>query len=102
MTVTGGKQRSQGPLSMKRELREVLHQMGELERAMGGTGDRRRCSRPRDSRELTGLLQRLEDDKREAERQAMTSGHTLRQLETEMARVRERLATYERELRSHR
>ncbi len=28
----------------------------------------------------------------------MTSGHTLQQLESEMARVRERLSTYEREL----
>src|ERR1019366_9313979 len=35
--------------------------------------------------------------KREAERQAMTSGHTLQQLEGEMARVRERLSMYARE-----
>jgi chromosome segregation protein len=35
VTVTGGKQRSQGPLSMKRELRDVLLQMRELERAIG-------------------------------------------------------------------
>src|SRR5271167_3037305 len=33
VTVTGGKQRSQGPLSMKRELREVLHLMGDVARA---------------------------------------------------------------------
>ncbi len=52
----------------------------------------------REIAELTGLLQRLEDEKREAERQAMTSGHTLHQLEGEMTRVRERLSTYEREL----
>ena len=39
---------------------------------------------------MTGLLQRLEDEKRESERQAMTSEHTLRQLECEMTRVRER------------
>ena len=32
--VTGGKQRSEGPLSLKRELRDVLRQMAELERAM--------------------------------------------------------------------
>ncbi len=96
VTVTGGKQRSQGPLSMKRELRDVLLQMGELERALGeketyiaGLG--------RDIAELTSLLQRLEDDKRESERQAMTSEHTLRQLEGEMTRVSERLATYQRE-----
>ncbi len=32
VTVTGGKQRAEGPLSMKRELREVLHQL-EADRA---------------------------------------------------------------------
>jgi chromosome segregation protein len=97
VTVTGGKQRSQGPLSMKRELREVLLQMGELERASGEkeTGI---AALGRDIAELTDLLQRLEDEKRESERQAMTSEHTLRQLESEMTRVRERLTTYENEL----
>ena len=38
VTVTGGKQRSEGPLSMKRELRDVLQQMGELEAAMRDEG----------------------------------------------------------------
>jgi chromosome segregation protein len=98
VTVTGGKQRSQGPLSMKRELRDVLAQMGELERAMGEK-ETFVAALGRDITELTSLLERLEDEKRESERQAMTSEHTLRQLETEMTRVGERLATYERELR---
>jgi chromosome segregation protein len=98
VTVTGGKQRSQGPLSMKRELREVLQQMSGLERAMVAhevqvAGQGRRIA------ELSGGLERLEEEKREAERQAMTSGHSLRQLENEMTRVRERLSTYESELR---
>jgi len=97
VTVTGGKQRSQGPLAMKRELREVLQQMGEMERAMAAE-EMRVAALGREIFELTGLLHRLEDDKREGERQAMTSGHTLRQLEMEMVRVRERLSTYEREL----
>jgi chromosome segregation protein len=97
VTVTGGKQRSQGPLSMKRELREVLLQMGELERAIGEK-EAYIATVGRDIAELTGLLQRLEDEKRESERQAMTSEHTLRQLESEMTRVRERLTTYENEL----
>ncbi len=98
VTVTGGKQRSQGPLSMKRELRDVLLQMGEVERAMG---EKETCiaALGREITELTGLLQRLEDEKRESERQAMISEHTLRQLESEMGRVRERLSTYEAELR---
>ncbi len=97
VTVTGGKQRSQGPLSMKRELREVLHLMGEMERAMAAE-EMRVSALGREIFDLTGLLHRLEDNKREGEHQAMTSGHTLRQLETEMVRVRERLSTYEREL----
>jgi chromosome segregation protein len=98
VTVTGGKQRSQGPLSMKRELRDVLIQMTELERAIGEK-ETYIAAVARDITELTGLLQRLEDEKRESERQAMTSEHTLRQLESEMTRVRERLTTYEGELR---
>ncbi|MGB8771243.1 MAG: AAA family ATPase, partial [Candidatus Korobacteraceae bacterium] len=97
VTVTGGKQRSQGPLSMKRDLREVLQEMGEMESAMADE-ELRVAALGREIYDLTGLLQRLEDDKREGERQAMTSGHTLRQLEAEMVRVRERQSTYEREL----
>ena len=98
VTVTGGKQRSQGPLSMKRELRDVMLQMGELERVIGEK-ETSVAVLGREIAEFTGLLQRLEDEKREAERQAMTSEHTLRQLESEMTRLRERLATYESELR---
>jgi len=97
VTVTGGKQRSEGPLALKRELRDVLLQLSHVERAM--TAEQTRVAAlGREIDELTALLQRLEDDKREAERQAMTSGHTLQQLEAEMVRVGERLATYEREM----
>ncbi|HEX8894962.1 MAG TPA: chromosome segregation protein SMC, partial [Terriglobales bacterium] len=96
VTVTGGKQRSEGPLAMKRELREVLRQAADVERAMAAE-QTRVAALTREIYELTSFSQRLEDDKREAERQAMTSGHTLQQLESEMSRVRERLSTYERE-----
>ncbi len=97
VTVTGGKQRSEGPLSMKRDLRDVLRQMAEIEMAIHEK-ELQVATVAREIGELSGLLQRLEDEKREAERQAMTSGHTLSQLGNEMARVRERLATYEAEL----
>ncbi len=96
VTVTGGKQRSEGPLSMKRELRDVLRQAADVERAMAEE-QLRVAALTREIGEITGLLQRLEDDKREAEREAMTSGHTLQQLENEMVRMRERLSTYGRE-----
>jgi chromosome segregation protein len=98
VTVTGGKQRSEGPLAMKRELREVLRQAADVERAMA-EAQTLVTALTLEINELTSLLQRLEDEKREAERQAMTSGHTLQQLESEMTRVRERLGTYERETR---
>ena len=50
VTVTGGKQRAEGPLSMKRELRDVSRMLGELEEALrrrgvsridSGTGNKR-------------------------------------------------------------
>jgi chromosome segregation protein len=97
VTVTGGRQRSEGPLSMKRELREVLRLLEELERALRER-EMLTLTLAREIKEHASLLDRLEEDKREAEKQAMTSGHLLKQLDAEMSRVRERIATNEREL----
>ncbi len=97
VTVTGGKQRSEGPLSMKRELRDVLRLLEELERALREK-EILALTLGREIKEHTSLLDRLEDEKREAEKQAMTSGHLLKQLESEMTRVRERIAISEHEL----
>jgi chromosome segregation protein len=97
VTVTGGKQRSEGPLSMKRELRDVLRLLEELERALREK-EMLALTLGREIKEHTSLLDRLEDEKREAEKQAMTSGHLLKQLESEMSRVRERIAISEHEL----
>ena len=97
VTVTGGKQRSEGPLSMKRELRDVLRLLEELERALREK-EMLALTLGREIKEHTVLLDRLEDEKREAEKQAMTSGHLLKQLDGEMSRVRERIAISEHEL----
>ncbi len=97
VTVTGGKQRSEGPLSMKRELRDVLRLLEELERALREK-EILALTLGREIKEHTALLDRLEDEKREAEKQAMTSGHLLKQLESEMSRVRERIAISDHEL----
>ena len=97
VTVTGGKQRSEGPLSMKRELRDVLRLLDELERALREK-EILAVTLGRELKEYTSLLDRLESEKREAEKQAMTSGHLLKQLDNEMTRVRERVAVSEREL----
>jgi chromosome segregation protein len=97
VTVTGGKQRAEGPLSMKRELRDVLRQLGELEQALRHE-EMRVLTSGREIKDLTSLLDRLEGEKREAEKQAMTSGHLLQQLESEFSRVSERLQTSRQEL----
>jgi chromosome segregation protein len=52
----------------------------------------------REIKDLSSLLDRLDGEKREAEHQAMTSGHMLQQLESEMTRVGERLSVSQLEL----
>jgi chromosome segregation protein len=96
VTVTGGKQRSEGPLSMKRELRDVMRLLADLEAALRDN-EIRVITLGREIKELASRLDRLETEKREAEKQAMTSGHMLQQLDGEMARVGERLSTCQRE-----
>jgi chromosome segregation protein len=98
VTVTGGKQRSEGPLSMKRELREVLRQLEELERALREE-EMRVLTLGREIKDFSSLLERLEGEKREAEHQSMTSGHMLQQLDSEMTRVAERVNISQSELR---
>jgi chromosome segregation protein len=98
VTVTGGKQRSEGPLSMKRELRDVTRLLGELEQALRHE-ETRVLTLGREIKEFTSLLERLEGEKREADNQAMTSGHLLKQLDSEMNRVSERLITCQSELK---
>ena len=97
VTVTGGKQRAEGPLSMKRELREVLRQLEDLERALRDE-EMRVLTLGREIKDLTSLLDRLDGEKREADHQALTSGHMLQQLESEMTRVSERMNISQLEL----
>ncbi len=98
VTVTGGKQRKEGPLAMKRELRDVLRQLADIEGALREEQNRV-GTLAREITELTSLLDRLEDEKREAEKIALTSGHNLKQLEAEIGRLGQRLVVYENELR---
>ena len=97
VTVTGGKQRAEGPLSMKRELRDVMRLLNELEEALRNQ-EGSVLNLGHEIKELSLLLDRLEADKRDSEKLAMTSGHALRQLDSEMTRVRERCDVCEKEL----
>jgi chromosome segregation protein len=93
VTVTGGKQRTEGPLSLKRELRDVSKICSDLEAAIHSEQSKVQTL-GRELAELTKLLGNLEEDRREAEKQALTSGHALKQLESELARTEQRLNTY--------
>ncbi len=96
VTVTGGKQRREGPLSLKRELREVAKLAAELEAAMQNEQSKVQ-GLGRELAELIKLLATLEDERREAEKQALSFGHTLKQMETELARTEQRMNTYRME-----
>ena len=97
VTVTGGKQRAEGPLSMKRELRDVMRLLADLESALRNE-EAKVLTLGREIKEFIQLLERLESGKRQAETQALTSGHLLQQLDAEMSRVSERLNTCRQEL----
>ncbi|HEY6249106.1 MAG TPA: chromosome segregation protein SMC [Candidatus Angelobacter sp.] len=97
VTVTGGKQRSEGPLSLKRELREVIKIAAQLETAVQNE-QMKIQTLGRELDELNKLLATLEEEHRESEKQALTSGHALKQMETELARTEQRLNTYLLEL----
>ncbi|HXE90673.1 MAG TPA: chromosome segregation protein SMC [Terriglobales bacterium] len=96
VTVTGGKPSAQGPLTLKRELRELERQLRHMEKEIAQE-ERRLAELTREAASLASLLDRLEEERREAERQALTSGHTLQQVDSEVARLTERRATYEAE-----
>ncbi|HKV93759.1 MAG TPA: chromosome segregation protein SMC [Candidatus Angelobacter sp.] len=93
VTVTGGKQRKEGPLSLKRELRELAKLAGDLETAIQSEQASVQTL-ARELNELSKLLGNLEEERREAEKQALTQGHALKQMETELARTEQRLNTY--------
>jgi chromosome segregation protein len=90
VTVTGGKQRTEGPLSLKRELRDINRTIHALEDAISHE-QMRVHTLDRAVAELSSLLEHLLDERREAEKNAHSSGLTLKQTETELARTEQRL-----------
>ncbi|MBI2677798.1 MAG: chromosome segregation protein SMC [Candidatus Koribacter versatilis] len=97
VTVTGGKQRAEGPLSMKRELREVEKQLNELERAVR-EDELKVATLGREIAELTTLLDHLEEERREADKLALTAGHSLEQMSTDLGKTDSRLAIFRAEM----
>jgi chromosome segregation protein len=93
VTVTGGKKSGEGPLALKRELRVIQKRCNELEQALQHE-QAKVLTLGKEIQELTHLLDTLQEEKRDAERVVMTSGHALKQMEQEIARAEQRLNSY--------
>jgi chromosome segregation protein len=90
VTVTGGKKSGEGPLALKRELRVVQKHCAELEEALR-IEQAKVLTLGKEITEFTQLLDSLQEEKREAEHQTMTSGHALNQIKQDIARTEQRL-----------
>jgi chromosome segregation protein len=89
-TVTGGRLRAQGPLSLKRELNEVQQRLDAVTAALGES-EMAAASLEHELRTLTAALDGKTLEMREAERESANSGAALKQMESETARIERRL-----------
>jgi len=89
-TVTGGKPASEGPLALKRELREAQGRLDKLE--VGLTqAEAEAAALIQAIEELAAQLEARSEERRLAERDAADQGAALKQMEVETQRVERRL-----------
>jgi chromosome segregation protein len=89
-TVTGGKPASEGPLALKRDLRETENRLAKLDSALGQAEAEAAAL----TREIEGLTARLESqsqERRQAETENANLGAALKQMEAEAQRIERRL-----------
>ncbi|HEY1903088.1 MAG TPA: chromosome segregation protein SMC [Terracidiphilus sp.] len=89
-TVTGGKPASEGPLALKRELREAENRLGKLETALA-QAEMEAAALTRTIEELATQLEVSSAERRQAETEAANQGAALKQMESEVQRVERRL-----------
>jgi chromosome segregation protein len=92
-TVTGGKPASEGPLALKRELREAEGRLGKLEVELTAA-ETGAAALIQAIEELTAQLEACGEERRLAERDAANQGAALKQMETETQRVERRLGEW--------
>lgn len=92
-TVTGGKPASEGPLALKRELRELDVRLANLEKDLG-QADTEAATLTRTIQELAAQLETRSEERRIAEREAADQGAALKQMEAETQRIERRLQEY--------
>jgi chromosome segregation protein len=89
-TVTGGKPASEGPLALKRDLRETEKKLAVVEATLGDA-ESQAASLTRTIEDLTRQLEERNEERRQAEREVANQGAAMRQMESEVQRIDRRL-----------
>jgi len=89
-TVSGGKPATEGPLAVKRELREAQKKLESVDVELGQT-EVNAVAAAKAIEELAGRLEALNEQRRQAERDAANQGAALKQMESEVQRIERRL-----------
>ena len=90
VTVTGGKPRAEGPLALKRELREAQQKLEAVDRELAGA-ESAATGLSHAVAELTRTLDTRTAELREAERESANAGAALQQMHNEAGRLERRL-----------
>src|SRR6201998_40942 len=90
VTVTGGKPRAEGPLALKRELRQTQQKLETVERELSAC-DVRVGTLVKELGDLTRQLDAKSEERRAAERESANQSAALRQMESEVQRLDRRI-----------
>jgi chromosome segregation protein len=93
-TVTGGKPASEGPLALKRELRETEGKLGKLETELA-EAEKSAESLTQAIEELTAQLESRGEERRQTESEAANLGAALKQMEFEAQRIERRMQEWQ-------
>ena len=93
VTVTGGKPRAEGPLALKRELREAQQKLDAVETELAQT-DIQAQTLNRLIAESNRLLDGKSEERRTAERESANQSAALRQMESEVRRLEQRMQNW--------
>lgn len=90
VTVTGGKPSAEGPLALKRELRETEHKLNETQTEAARV-EMEIAGLAADIASLAARIEAAGEERRTAERESANQGAQLRQMEAEAARLSRRI-----------
>jgi chromosome segregation protein len=93
VTVTGGKPRAEGPLALKRELRDAQTKLAVVEEQLGAT-ETQTAMLTQQLQELTRRIDTKSEERRHAERESAQESAALRQMDGEKQRLERRVQDY--------